>query len=185
MFLFCFALGTHLSERRGVKSVLASNLKADRVASLGVPGGLSTSLNLRVHAVVVAGGENFQVVTCRDRSRVLRDSVANGCGVLGDGSLLDVIATLSTDEEALVSKNSIEVGSRATQKVDKGTSVQVRLLEVETELGTLGTLSREILSEDLGFETLGDVVVKFELGVESVGSAPRLGESEAWKWTNN
>lgn len=173
----------YLGEGRGVESVLAGNLKADRVAGLGVPGSLSTSLNLSVDAVVVAGSEDGQVVASGDGSGVLGNAVANGSGVLGDGSLLDVVATLSTNEEALVAKDSVEVGGGAVQEVEEGTGVQVGLLEVKVDLSTLGLLGRLVLGEDLGLETVGNVVVELELGVEGVGSGPCLGEGEAWAGT--
>lgn len=129
--------------------------------------------------MVVASREESQVVASRDGSRVLRNAVANSSGVLGDGSLLDIVATLGTNKEALVAKDGVEVGGGAAQEVEEGTGVHIRLLEVEVELGALGALSREVLSEDLSLETLGNVVVEFEFGVESVGSAPSLGKGEA------
>lgn len=173
-------MDTDLSERRGVESVLAGNLKANRVAGLGVPRSLSTSLNLGIDAVVVAGGEDAQVVTSGDGGSVLGNAVANGSGVLGDGGLLDIVATLSTDKEALVAEDSVEVGGRAAEKVEEGTGVQVWLLEVEVESSTLGLLVGEVLGDDLSLETLGDVVVELELGVESVGGGPSLGKGETW-----
>lgn len=130
--------------------------------------------------MVVAGGENAQVVAGGDGGGVLGNTVANGSGVLGDGSLLDVVATLSTNDEALVAENSVEVGGGAAEEVEESTSVQVGLLEVEVELGTLGLLGGEVLGEDLSLETLGDVVVELELGVEGVGGGPSLGEGETW-----
>ena len=130
--------------------------------------------------MVVAGGENAQVVAGGDGGSVLGNAVANGSGVLSDGSLLDVVATLSTDDEALVAENSVEVGGGAAEEVEESTSVQVGLLEVEVELGTLGLLGGEVLGEDLSLETLGDVVVELELGVEGVGGGPSLGEGETW-----
>lgn len=51
-----------LGEGDGVDAVLGSNLKADGVASLGVPGGLGTGLNLGVDLVVVRSGKDAQVV---------------------------------------------------------------------------------------------------------------------------
>ena len=128
--------------------------------------------------MVVAGGEDAQVVAGGDGSGVLGNAVTDSSGVLGDGGLLDVVSTLSTDEEALVAENSVEVGGGAVQEVEEGTGVQVRLLEEEVELGTLGLLSGLVLGEDLGLETFGDVVVELELGVEGVGGGPSLGEGE-------
>ena len=130
--------------------------------------------------MVVRGGEEGQVVAGSDGSRVLGNGVTDGSRVLGDGSLVDVVATLSTDEEALVAEDSVEVGGGAVQQVEEGTGVQVGLLEVQVELGTLGLLSGLVLSEDLSLEALGDVVVELELGVEGVGGGPSLGQGKTW-----
>lgn len=176
---------SHLSERRGVEAVLAGNLKANRVAGLGVPRSLSTSLNLGVDTVVVASRENAQVVASGDGSSVLGNAVANGSGVLGDSGLLDVVATLSTDKEALMAEDSVKVGGRAVKEVKEGTSVHVGLLELEVEFGTLGLLSGEVLGEDLGLKALGDVVVELELGVEGVRGGPSLGEGKTWPGTKH
>lgn len=131
--------------------------------------------------MVVAGGEEAQVVASGDGSGVLGNAVADSGGVLGDGSLLDIVATLSTDEEALVAEDSVEVGGGAAQQIKEGTSVQVGLLEEEVELGALGLLGRLVPGEHLSLEALGDVVVQLELGVEGVGGGPRLGEGETWQ----
>jgi hypothetical protein len=128
--------------------------------------------------VVVAGGEDREVVGGSDGSRLLGKAVADSSGVLGDGSLLHIVATLSTDEEALVAENDVQVGSGALEEVEEGTGVQVGLLEVKVELGTLGLGGGQVLGEDLSLEALGDVVVQFELGVEGVGSGPGLGKGK-------
>jgi hypothetical protein len=172
---------TYLGERRGVQAVLAGDLQADRVASLGIPGSLGTSLDLSVDAVVVAGSEDRQVVAGSDSSRVLGKAVANGRRVLGDGGLLNIIATLGTDQETLMAQDNVQVGSRSLQEVEESTSVQVGLLEVQVELSTLGLGAGQVLSEDLSLQALGNVVVQLELGVEGIGSSPGLGESEAYQ----
>lgn len=135
--------------------------------------------------MVVASREDAQVVASSDGSSVLGNAVANGSGVLGDGGLLDVVATLSTDKETLVAENSVEVGGRAVEEVEEGTSVQVGLLEVEVQAGTLGLLGGEVLGEDLSLQTLGNVVVELELGVEGVGGSPSLGEGETCPGTKH
>lgn len=133
--------------------------------------------------MVVAGGEDSQVVASSDGSGVLGNTVADGSGVLGDGSLLDVVATLGTNKETLVTKDSVKVGGGAVEEVEEGTSVQVGLLEVEVELGTLGLLGGQVLGEDLSLEALSNVVVELELGVEGVCGGPSLGEGETWVGT--
>lgn len=170
---------TYLGEGRGVQAVLAGDLEANSVTGGGVPRSLSTSLDLRVDAVVVASREEGQVVAGSDGSSVLSDAVADSSGVLGDSGLVDIVATLSTDEEALVAENSVEVSGGAVQQVEEGAGVHVGLLEVQVQLGALGLLGGQVLRQDLSLEALGNVVVQLQLGVESVGGGPRLGEGEA------
>lgn len=128
--------------------------------------------------MVVASREDREVVAGGDDSRVLGKAVADGSGVLGDGSLLNIVATLSADQETLVAEDNIEVGSGSLQKIEESTSVEVGLLEVQVELGTLGLRSGQVLSEDLRLEALGDVVVELKFGVKSIGSGPGLSEGK-------
>ena len=128
--------------------------------------------------MVVAGREQAQVVARGDGGRVLGHAVADGSSVLGDGGLLDVVATLRTDQEAFVAEDGVEVGRRTVQEVEEGAGVQVGLLEVQVKLGALGLLGGLVLGEDLRLEALGDVLVELEFGVEGVGGGPGLGEGE-------
>lgn len=59
---------TYLGEGGWVESVLAGNFEANGVSRLGVPGGLGTSLDLGVDAVVVAGSEDGEIVGGGDSS---------------------------------------------------------------------------------------------------------------------
>jgi hypothetical protein len=129
--------------------------------------------------VVVASGEQAQVVGGGDGCGVGGEAVANSSGVFGDGSLLDIVATLSTDEETLMAKDSIEVGRWALEQVEESTGVEVWLLEEEVDLGTLGLRAGQVLGQDLGLKALGNVVVELKLGVKSVTGGPGLGEGEA------
>jgi hypothetical protein len=170
-----------LDEGVGVELVLAGNLESDTtsVSALGVPGSLSTSLDLGVHAVVVGGSENIQVVGGSDGSSVLGEAVSNGGGVLGDLSTLNVVADLSTGKEAVVADDGISIEGGALQEVEEGTGVEEGLTEVKVELSALALGSGEELGEDLGLESVGDGVVELNLGVQGVEGGPCLGEGEA------
>lgn len=170
---------TNLGEGDGVDAVLAGNLETDSVAGLGVPGGLGTSLNLAVDLVVVRGSEDAEVIRGSDGGTVLGGGVANGGAVGSQGSLVDVVAGATTGHEALVADDGVDVGGGALQEVEEGTAVEAGLLEVEVELGTLGVSGREEVEETLELEALGEGVVDLELGVESVGGVPGLGEGQA------
>lgn len=169
----------YLGEGHRVDAVLAGNLKADSVAGLGVPGSLGTSLDLAVDLVVVRGSEDAQVVSGSDSSAVLRGGEANSSAVAGEGSPVDIIASGGTGEEALVADDGIDVGGGALEEVEESTAVEAGLLEVEVELGALAGGGGQEVEETLELEALGEGVVNLELGVESVGGVPCLGDSEA------
>lgn len=169
-----------LSEGNWVKSVLGGNLKTNIVAALGVPDSLGTSLDLGVDLVVVRSGEDAQVAVSSDGSGVLSSIVSNGSGVLGDSSLLDVIASLGTSEETIVTNDGVDVGGWALEKIEESTSVEVWLLEVEVDLSRLGLGAWEEATEELSLEALGNAVLDLDLGIKSVGGVPDLCKRDAW-----
>lgn len=170
---------TNLDEGNGVNAVLGGNLKTNGVASLGVPGGLGTSLDKLVDLVVVAGGENAQVVGGGDSGVVGRGVVTDGQGVVGDLSLLDIKSSGTTGEETLVADKGIDAGGGALEEVDESAAVEVGLLELQVGLDTLGLGGGEEGEDTLGLETLGEGVGKLNLGLESVGGVPGLGDGHA------
>lgn len=105
--------------------------------------------------------------------------VANGSRVSGDGSLLDIVSSLTTNNETLVANDSVNGGSGTLEEVGERAEVESGLLEVEVELGA-GCLSVGLEGgQSLSLETLCDVVVKLELGVENVDGRPAKGTSDA------
>ena len=126
---------TNLGEGEGIETVLAGNLEADSVTALGVPDSLGRSLDLAVDLVVVAGSEDAQVVGGGNGSAVCGSNVADGGTVTSDGSLLNIVTSRGTGKETLVANDSINVGSRALEEIEEGTTVESRLLEGKVELG--------------------------------------------------
>ena len=172
---------THLSERSRVKLVLGSELKTDVGAGLGVPGSLSTGLNSRVNLLVVGGGEDAQGVGGSDSGVVERSGVTNSSAVLGDGGLLDVVADLTTNNEALVGNDGVGNSADGTSGgvVSEDTAVEVGLLEVEVDLLALVAGSRAEVGENLGLQAAGEGVVELDLGSKDIGGVPRLGDADA------
>jgi hypothetical protein len=168
-----------LGKGDGVDAVLAGNLETDSVAGLGVPGSLGTGLNLAVDLVVVRGSKDAQVVGGSDGSAVLGTGIADGGAVGSDGSLVNVVASAGTGKETLVADNGVDVGSGALEEVEECTAVEAGLLEEQVELGALSSGGGEEVEETLELKALGDSVVDLELGVESVGGVPGLGEGQA------
>jgi hypothetical protein len=170
---------SYLSEGERVDSVLGGNLETDVGASLGVPDSLGTGLDLWVDLVVVGSGEDAQVVRSNDGGGVEWLRVTNAERVSGDSSLLDIITSLSTNEETIMSDDSVQVGSWAFEEIKESAGVEVWLLEVEVELDSLGLGAWEEVAQNLSLEALGNVVCKLNLGLEDVGGVPALGNGHA------
>lgn len=170
---------TYLGEGDGVDAVLAGELNADVAAGLGVPDGLAATLNLAVDLLVEGGTEDAEVVGGGDGHVVRGAVVADGGGVGGDGGLVHVVTGGGTSKEALVADNGIDVGSGSLEEVEESTTVEVVLLEVEVELGTLGLRGGEESEETLGLEALGEGILDLDLGLKGVGGVPGLSEGKA------
>ena len=109
--------------------------------------------------------------------------VTNGGGVAGDGSLLDIVTSLGTGDETLVTDNSVDQGvdTAASGAVKEGTGVHLVLLEGEVDL--LGTLVWGIWVEkvlELDLDWLVEEVGKLDLGVKKGGSGETLGDGDTW-----
>jgi hypothetical protein len=87
--------------------------------------------------VVVAGGEEAQVVGSGNGGSVGRLAVANGKSVLGDGSLGDIVASLTTDKETLVTNGGIEGSSGTLEDIGEEAGVDGWLLVEEVDLATI------------------------------------------------
>lgn len=171
---------TYLGEGDGVDAVLGGNLEANSVGRrLGVPRSLGTSLNNRVHLVVVRGSKNGALVGGSDGGGPGGLLEADSGGKGGDAGLLDVVASSGTGQEALVADNGVDVGGGALEQVGEGAEVELGLLEVQVELGALLLRLGQEGEGTLQLEALGDVVGSLNLGLEGVQGVPRLGDGEA------
>lgn len=109
--------------------------------------------------------------------------VTNGGGVAGDGSLLDILSSLCTGDETLVTDNGVNQGVDATAggAVKEGTGVHLVLLEGKVDL--LSTLVWSIWVEEvleLDLDWLVEEVGELDLGVEKGGSGETLGDGDTW-----
>ena len=129
--------------------------------------------------MVVRSREDAQVVGGGDGRSVGRLGVAGSQSVSCNGSLANVVTTLSTDNPALVANCGIEGCDGTLEQIGEQTGVDRRLLVVEVELTAVGLLGWQVVGQDLGFEALGEVVFELELGVEGVGGCPCLGQRQA------
>lgn len=129
--------------------------------------------------MVVAGGEDAQVVRGGDGGAVLGGEVADSGAVAGNGGLLNVVAGRGTGEETLVTDNGVDVGGGALEEVEEGSAVEGRLLEGKVELDALVLGGGQEREDALGLEALGERVGELHLGVEGVGRVPGLGQGKA------
>lgn len=129
--------------------------------------------------MVVASGENAQVIGRGDGGAVLRREVTDGGVVTGDSSLLDIVASRSTGEETLVADNGIDVCGGTLEKVEESTAMESGLLEGKVELDALVLGGGEEGEDSLSLQTLGQRVGELDLGVKGVGSVPSLGQGKA------
>ena len=159
---------SYLCKGAGVKLVLGSHLETDVASCLRVPSCLGAGLDLSVDLMVVAGGEDTQIVGGSDSSGVRWLTIACSKSVFCDGSLSNIVSSFCANKEAFVTEGSIEGGGGALEDIGEETCVDVGLLVVEVEFAAVCLLDREVVSQDFGFETLCQVVFEFELSVKGV-----------------
>lgn len=104
-----------LDERRRVKVSFRADLEDDLVVR-SLVGRLRTSLDVAGYSVVVRGGVIFELVGCEKRDSVLGRTEANTSSVLVDLAGSDIVASLTTKEEAVVSNDCISGHSWALRK---------------------------------------------------------------------
>ena len=173
---------TYLGEGEGVKLVLGGKLEASGLAALDVVGGLGADLNGGVDLLVVRSGNDGEVLGADEGSGEGRGLVAETERVAGDGGLLDVVTSLTTNEEALVAGGHIKDGVKVAvgkAVVDESTGVDVGVLEGKVELlgGAVGLAGvPEVLEVDL--DAGGGDVGELDLGVKERGSGPGLGNGD-------
>lgn len=174
---------SHLGEGDRVELVLGGNLKTKVLAALEVVGALDTGLDVAVDLLVVAGSNNAEVLESENAGVEGGVLVTGTSAVAGDGSLGDVVAGLSTDNETLVADGGVNesVDVAAGTVVEEGTGVEVGLLEGQVELlgGLAGVVGAEKVLE-LGLDGLRHEAGNLNLGVEDGLSGPALGDGDAW-----
>ena len=130
--------------------------------------------------MVVAGGEDADVVGRGDGGGVDAGLVADGGLIARDGGLLHVVAGLGADEEALLAQDEVDVGDGAFEEVEEGARVEVGLLVVQVQLRGDVLVVGDEGGEELGFDARGDLVVELDFGVEGVLGVPGYGCGGSW-----
>lgn len=164
-----------------VQNVLGCNFDSNWVTGsggLGVVGSLSTDFQDWGDLVVVASGENGQVVGCNKGNSVGRSLVTESSGVVGQDSGLDVVGKSTTGGEAVLTEGQVSVEKRALQQVDKGSCGNGVLGEVSVELDSLRD-TWDDGGNQFGLEAWGDGIGKFQLGGKSVVGGPALNNRQA------
>lgn len=176
---------------------LGADLEVDVLGgALGVVGGLGAGLDVGRHAVVVARGEEVEVVQALEGDRVLRRAEADGRRVARHLALGDVVRRLRAEQEAVAADDGVRGEGRALQRdqrricgadgscayleeVEERAGVQAGLLvRGRDQRGLAGAVGGE-RGVQVELEALGKVVLRLDLGAEEVGGGPGLGEDEA------
>lgn len=173
----------YLGEAERVKLILGGDLEAAGLAVLDVVGGLCADLDGTVDLLVVAGGDDGQILAADDGGAVARGLIAETEGVAGDGGLLDVVACLTADQETLVAGNEIDDSVDVVvghAMVDEDARMDHGVLVGDGELlgGRVG-LARVPQVLDVNLGAGGDEIGKLDLGIEQRGGGPGLGDGDA------
>lgn len=129
--------------------------------------------------MIVRGREDAQVVGCSDGSSISWLRIASSERISSDSSFANIVATFGSDNESLMANTRVEGSDGSFEQVGKEAGVDIRLLVMEIELSTVGLLGWKVVGEDLGLETLGEVVFELDFGIEGVGRRPCLGQGKA------
>lgn len=106
-----------LDEGGVVKVSLGADLERDTAGGrLGVVDSLGAGLDVLRDLVVVRGGEGGEVAEAVEGDGVLGGGEAEGSGVAGDGTGLDVVRGLGTDKETVVADNGVSGEGGALKK---------------------------------------------------------------------
>ena len=173
-----------LGEAERVELVLRRELETASLASLHVVAGLRAHLHGPVHLLVVARGDDSQVLRGVDVGSVAGSCVAEAETVLRDRGFLEIVAGLTADKEALMSRDDVNDGvdiAARLRVVDEGAGMHIGVLEGEGEFlrgGRGFARVPEVLQVDLGAG--GDDVGELDFAVEERGGGPRLRDGDAW-----
>ena len=87
---------------------LSTDLKVNTGGgSLGIVDGLGTSLDIRAHAVVVAGSESGSVAQAVEGDSVVGSAEADSTRVTGKTALGDVVRSLGTNKESVTTEDGV------------------------------------------------------------------------------
>ena len=132
--------------------------------------------------MVVRGGKDLHITGGSKGSGVGGGLVSNSSRRTSDGSLGDIVTSLTTNNEALISAYGIDDGGEIARgaTVEEGAGVEGGLFEMEVDFLALvpGLGGEEVLH--LGLQAFRDGVVKLDLGIEQLLGRPSLGDSDAW-----
>lgn len=158
-----------------VQGVLGSKLDVDVGASLWVQNSLGTDVEQWADLLEERGGGQLSVVDGQSNG-VGASGVAEGDSVTGDSGGRDVVTDLGTTNKALVGQGQVTHERWALQQVEGTSGGEEWLDEAEVQLGGLGGAWHESGGE-LGLEAWGQLG-QLDLGVQSVGGGPALGQGQ-------
>lgn len=173
-----------LGEAKRIELVLGCKLQAAGLAGVDIVADLGADFRGGIHLLVVGSGDDAKVLGCGEVGDVAWSLVSEADRVLGDSGFLEVVASLASDEEALVGSHDIDHGIDITaglSVVDESAGVDVRILEGQGQLlrgrRSLAGIP-EVLEVDL--DAGSNNVAELDLGIEEGGGSVGLDNSNAW-----
>jgi hypothetical protein len=166
------------------------------VSGLGIVESLGTSLGIAADTVVVAGGESIAAVEGVEGDSIVGGVVTEGSSETGDIALSDIVGSLTTEEEAVTTDDSIgseggtlnkmstkihRNGTTGThpEDIEESARVETRLFPDGGQRSGLGSLLGGQSGVEVNLDTLGNLVLDLKGVAEDVGGSPGLGESQA------
>ena len=175
-----------LRKAQRIELILARQLNTTRSCGLHIITDLDARLSCAVDLLVVARGNDAEVL-CALHSCDVGGCLIPECeGVFRYSGFLHIVSCLTSDQEAIMSRYDIDERvdiAGGLRIVNESAGVNGRVLEGEGEF-LRGARSFAWVPKVLEVEldTRCDDVGEFELGVEEGGGSEDLGDSEACMW---
>jgi len=168
-----------LDERGLVKVSFGTKFKGNTaMCAFVVVNSFSTSLNISTDTVVVAGGEGVQAVETVEGDGVVGLVVTKGDSEFGEAAIGDVVTGFSSQKHTVTSDNGVGGEHGALEDVKGSAGVDARLLVDSVKESSLVALVRVKAGVQVKLDTLGNLVVNFNLTAKDVAGGPSLGDGE-------
>jgi len=151
------------------------DFKSDAVGGiLRIIDGLSTRLDIWTDAMIVAGGENLAIVQSVECDSIFRGIETKGSRIARNPPLSHVVRGLPSKQESIAANDGVSGEGGALEYIEDRARMYTGLLVYGIKKRVLPAFDGVKGARDIKFQAFRNLVLKFELGTEYVGSIPRL-----------